>query len=995
MCPQYCRLGPLACLATALLCVTPDAAQGQPRIKSWTTVEGLPQNGVKSIAQTPDGYIWLATRDGLARFDGVRFRVFNRANTPQLPTNRLTAVFADQAGRLWIYPESTNTILLYERGRFTTFQHGRDFQADDFFEPLNTKREMRFRAGGDDYQFVDGRFDRVPARPRTAPSKYFYDETGMVWIDGGDAFYGGRNGDLRAYPKSQPLPFTSRRLNVMGSAEAADSLWFFMTIAGAQRLCRFRHGRLALVPQVYPYPGFVDVDRFGNLWTGHSGFGLLRYDRASLGGDLSQLRIQHVPIGPATVGLAVLSTLKDRDGSIWIGTEQGLRLIGDDPFVTVHSKQTGLADENVYAITQDRSGAIWFGAWDLHLIRFAKGTFTAEPATWVTALLVDRDDRLWMAANPGLRYRERGQWVPVAIPGVAPLGEVAVIAQAQDGAMWFGATNGIVRQSNGVARIFTENDGLPGNAVTSFLQTRAGDIWVGTISGLARFDGTRFQAFTEQSHGLGGNYVRGLYEDRDGTLWIGTYDSGLTRYRDGRFVAIRSRNGLFSDGVFCILEDDDGWFWMNSNQGIHRTRRSELNAFADGRQESVTSVSYGPEDGLIVVEGNGGKHPAALRAADGTMWFPTAGGVAVVDPRRSRPTAEPPHVVLEDAVVDGQESIIGDQITIAPGQSALEIRYTAPRYLGAERIRFRYRLEGLDDRWTEAGTRRFVAFNRLPFGSYTLQVVAADHTGAWSTAPAAVRIVVQAPFYRTTWFFALATASTLALLMLAFSYRVRQLETAHRIRADFTRRLIDSQEAERRRIALELHDSLGQSLAVIHNRAMIGLSTPADHQRLLGQMGEIADASAAALEEAREIAHNLHPAQIDHLGLSTALSSLVASMNGSTSIRITTDIEDVSSVVSREQAINIYRVAQECLTNVIKHSGADRASVTLKRLSGSVQLTVEDNGKGFSSQPVAGLGLTGIRERARILGASVRVEAAPGKGVSITLAVPHHDGVVL
>ena len=240
-------------------------------------------------------------------------------------------------------------------------------------------------------------------------------------------------------------------------------------------------------------------------------------------------------------------------------------------------------------------------------------------------------------------------------------------------------------------------------SVTSFLQTKGGTIWVGTTTGLARLEGNHFVSFTA-ANGLGGNYIRSLYEDREGILWIGTYDSGITRFKDGKFANVTSKQGLFSDGVFCILEDDDGWFWMNSNQGIHRTRRKDLNDVADGRIPVVTSASYGPEDGLRNVEGNGGKQPAGLKASDGKLWFPTAGGIAVVDPQKARPVTVPPPVLIEDIVID--QSIVipsAGAVRLEPGRSVINVNYTALAFRGAEGLRFRYRLEGVDHELDRSG----------------------------------------------------------------------------------------------------------------------------------------------------------------------------------------------------------------------------------------------------------------------------------------------------
>ena len=244
------------------------------------------------------------------------------------------------------------------------------------------------------------------------------------------------------------------------------------------------------------------------------------------------------------------------------------------------------------------------------------------------------------------------------------------------------------------------------------------------------------------------------------------------------------------------------------------------------------------------------------------------------------------------------------------------------------------------------------------------------------------------PFYRRTWFYALVGFAFFSVIAALYLFRMRQLQAVNAARADFTRRLIDSQENERRRIALELHDSLGQSLVVIRNRALMSLNKPDEHQRMVDQMREISDASAAALQEARQIAHNLHPGQIEHLGLSAALTTLVESVQGGTSIKFETKIEQPRAAVSRDEAINIYRIAQESLSNLIKHSNADRAIVALFETNGRLYLRVEDNGHGVPGGTSDGLGLKGIRERAQIINADLEIESTAGKGTRLTVSLP-------
>jgi ligand-binding sensor domain-containing protein len=299
------------------------------------------------------------------------------------------------------------------------------------------------------------------------------------------------------------------------------------------------------------------------------------------------------------------------------------------------------------------------------------------------------------------------------------------------GAYWIGTQTGVVRWQDGAATRYTTADGLAGNDTKVILEDGAGGLWLGSYGGLTHYRDGRFTAWTEKD-GLPGNTVRALKPESDGTLWIGTYDSGLGRFKDGRFTRYTSQDGLFDNGVFQILEDDAGWFWMSCNRGIYRVRKQELNDFAEGKIKTLTSLAYNKGDGMANAECNGGRWPAGVRTRDGKLWFPTMEGVAMIDPATVRANPQPPPIVIEAMKINNEavppetwQSAIrnhppeGAAIRIEPGQDNFEIEYTALSFINSGRLKFRYKLEGLDEDWIEAGTRRTAYFSRVPPGRYT------------------------------------------------------------------------------------------------------------------------------------------------------------------------------------------------------------------------------------------------------------------------------------
>jgi len=970
-------------LPVAILAETP------PQFASWNTADGLPQNSVKDIARTSDGYIWFTTLDGLVRFDGVRFKVFKKSNSPGLGTNRLSYMMVDKEDRLWMLSEDQKSLFKYESGRFESFTPGVEFEADYLREPFVERGSMHFRAGEFTYVFKKGKFHKQSEEACADTKVWFSREHDELVVDGQPFDV---DATVRASPvvtQKSAVESSPHERYPIKSVELPSGTWFYCPSGNGRFICRFKDSKLTVTGKMLSFAVSMERDRSGNLWFSDTDgtFGRIppeAQDTLAFGFDFADYRVEDLDV-PDLHGLSMYF---DSEKHFWMGTSKGLFFQKSSPLVTVLSTRSGLPSENINAIAEGPDGAVWFGAWQFNLVRYLDGKFDLFDQKLVTALYIDKGGRVWSGTSSGVTLLSDGKSEKVFGNKFSDvLVSITTINEDHTGAMWFGAKYGIIRVLEGESKIFKTPQGIPSDKINAFLETRSGDIWVGTSDGLAKFEGDVVTGFTEKD-GMSSDFVRSLYEDEDGTLWIGTYDNGLIRYKNGRFTNIQNKDGLFGDGAFCILEDN-GWFWISNNQGIYRVRRDELNRFSDGQVSSVFSASYGPEDGLTNVEANGGKQPAGIKTRDGKLMFATSGGVAIIDPKEAYGRSEPPTVRIEEVTVDTADPVeMSDEIVLEPGHTNLVINYTAFDYENPKPIQFRYRLEGLDEDWTIAKNRRTAYFSHLPYGDYVFHVTAANRNGVWDEKGATTRIVVARPFYRTYWFYSLVVLAAVGMFGAVYFYRVRQLKALNDARADFTKRLIETQESERQRIALELHDSIGQSLVVIRNRALLGLKDGENQNRIMDQMQEISDASAAALQETREIAHNLHPYQIRHLGLASALRGLIDDVGSSSGIHFNADIQDSGTGVSEEVAINVYRIAQECLNNVVRHSGARNVNFVLNGGSDSLRLSIEDDGKGFDPAGVAaGLGLRGIRERAEMIGGRLKVASTPGKGTSVELTV--------
>ena len=360
--------------------------------------------------------------------------------------------------------------------------------------------------------------------------------------------------------------------------------------------------------------------------------------------------------------------------------------------------------------------------------------------------------------------------------------------------------------------------------------------------------------------------------------------------------------------------------------------------------------------------------------------------MAIVDPNALEINSLPPPVKIESVAVDRQNVDFDKTVYLDPSNVYLDINYTGLSLIKSDQIQFRYRLEGLDEEWVDAGTKREVNFTRLPSGEYVFKVIAANSDGVWNTEGKSFRVVVYAPFYKTWRFWAILVIVLAGIGFLIYRFRIGQLQKINLAQEMFSRRLIESQEAERKRIAQELHDGLGQNLLVIKNRAMLGLAVEGKDE----QFNEIQESATDALSEVRVIAYNLRPLHLERLGLTSTIEEMIEEIEEISNIKINCDIAPIDNLFTPENEINFYRIVQECLNNIVKHSQAEKASVEISREDRKVFLTVKDNGRGFDAGGEGerrGLGLNGIGERVKILGGNYSIVSENGNGTTVSVEV--------
>jgi diguanylate cyclase (GGDEF)-like protein len=799
---------------------------GRYRFDLWTTDNGLPQNGLREMTQTPDGYLWFTTFDGLVRFDGARFTNFGKGNTKGIINNRFTGLYGDKDGTLYATTMEDGTLTIYRDGVFSSY---RSEQVPGHYinriEP-DAAGELRFLVEDDDrtskswYHLRDGKFIFSEKEELDFEKIDFQGQSGAVWTFTPDRVTELREGRTTHYPlKMKRVNF---RVNTF--EDSAGNLWL-----GGSSVHRLGGGRIENfgekegLPQSIYHSFWEDTD--GSVWfasggASSPGIGLLQYKDG-------RLQIWGAESGfPST---SIFSVFRDREGTVWLATNKGLGRLRKR-IVSSFGTKDGLNHSEVYPLYRDRQENIWIGT-TKGLSIYRNGKFetldleTADksaPAeeTWrkekmsVQSLWEDSRGKMWVGLNGGIYIVENDR---ARMLERSRGHHVFAVREDKNGNVWAATNKGILHYRDyKFVRTLTVRDGLPNEFMTLIFEDKQGKLWFGGFGGLSEFKDEKFTNYTTRE-GLAGSYVRSMYEDADGTLWIGTYDEGLSRFKDGRFVNYKAEDGLYSNGVFAIEEDSRGHFWISSNRGIYRVKRRELNDFADGKIKKINSVGYGKEDGMLSNECNGGRQPASLKDSAGRFWFPTQEGVAVIDPAAETDNSMPPPVVIESATVEREPVDIRNGLTIEPGQKNIEINFTGISLIKSKQIKFKYKLEGHDADWIDADTRRTAYYSSLPPGNYSFKVKAANSDGLWNETGAALELELKPFFYQTDRFYMLCVLTGILGLFAVWKISVHQLEARERKLA----RLVGEKTRELKKANEELqHLAHSDGLTAVGNRRL-------------------------------------------------------------------------------------------------------------------------------------------------------------------------------
>ncbi|MCU0427120.1 MAG: ATP-binding protein [Candidatus Kapabacteria bacterium] len=814
--------------------------------KVWQTEQGLPQNSAYTLCQTRDGYLWIGTAEGLARYDGVRFTVFDKTTTPALTSNWISSLAEGKDGRLWI--GTRLGVVCLHKGVF------RNYSSEGIFPSTLVRALLLDRTGGlwvgtngSGLHYL-GTESQTSVQPQTSQDSSIkasirqgglangvvlsltQGADGAIWAGTQTSgLYRLQNGTVTRYGLQQGLP------NVVVRTLLADRNGRTIWLGANDGLYCLQNDRVTRFIGKNALIGNTSIqcllhDRMGTLWIG------------LYGGGVQRLRDSVFTGFTAAQGLSndiVQSLLQDREGSLWIGTfGGGLNRLHDGALTTYTPKQ-GLSNKLVNAVLRDERGVLWAATNGGGVSCMKSGTFTTYTTKKgllndVTASLMSHNGTLWIGTVEGLNQLQNGRFTQYTTREGLSHNSVWTMLHDSDtknggSVIWCGTQNGLNRFHNGIFTHYTTANGLSNNVVLCLKKDRnegrnqnatdsSGALWIGTQDGLNKLHNGVITQYTMRD-GLSSNFIWAMLQEADGTLWLGT-SAGLNRFKNGVFTAFTTKNGMFDDLAFSIVEDDFGYFWMSCNKGIYRVRKADLNAFADGgKRQRISCEVFGTADGMASAECNGGS-PSAWKDSDGCLWFATIAGVAMVNPRDLKTNPVPPTVILESIKADSIElsvpqmsvdtvpnEAISDKsaqnaIIIPPNTEKFEFRYTATSLVVPERVRFQYMLEGYDKDWTDAGNRRVAYYNNLPRGrEYRFRVRACNNSGVWSTgfSDATMAFMLELFYYETWWFrFACAVVVIAACVWAVRSrlnilqQRAAMLESAVQER---TRELADTNQA--------------------------------------------------------------------------------------------------------------------------------------------------------------------------------------------------------
>jgi signal transduction histidine kinase/ligand-binding sensor domain-containing protein len=973
--------------------------------RAWYSEDGLPEHTIVGLAQTPDGYLWVATHQSLTRFDGVRFQEFTPAMTVEPRGGQIRAMLLDRRGRLWL-AKDFGTVLCVEAGLITQVIRvpeasvgtpSRTLAEDaegNIWMSDNTGSVCRIQAGK---ILTYGTSDGLPGGGICWLTT---DEQGQFWFSQEGSVGCFRNGRFETVVTvAGPSPRIAPARN--GGLWLCSGVKLFYHRAGAAletvAELKFAPGRTpSVITALYE-------DTANGLWLGTASSGLFRYEAPSL---------QNV----ATSHPNILNIAEDSEGNLWVSTRGGGLNRLSPRAVQVAGLASGLPFAAVFSACEDAAGNLWAVGQNGALARRDQNGWRQVTSAdgWTggdaaCVLEVGGAVRIGTRANGVFRH-ERGVFVAEPFNQQLPNHTIRSLYANAAGDLWIAINSGIARQrrSDGEFKYFPLPAGV--SNVRTLVEDAAGDLWMGTTSDGQLLRIRQDTLLNETTNIMGGpQHIRCLQVTTDGSLWFGFVGQGLGWLKNGRYFQFHAEDGLWDEYISQILPDERGRLWLAGNRGIFHVSRSELEAVAQGRMPQLRSVIFGRGEGVPNLQASFGISPSGVRTRSGQLLMPMLSGVAIVDPQRLRENPQPPPVIIERLTVNGRVAAVFDiagrpeagtapvnlrnsstQLKFGPGVNRMEFAFTGLSLASPENVTFRYQLVGLDQDWVNAGAARVARYPRIPPGEYHFRVIACNHDGIWNDIGDSIQFTVRPHLLEATWFQVTATTTAFVLLggglLLGMRWRYRRkLERLQQEKA---------LERERTRIAQDLHDDLGAGLVEINfgselaQDPTLGAEEVREHSR---EIGARAKEMVTALDE---IVWAVNPKHDSVSSLATYFCQFAQHFLKATPVRCHLEVETdlPAAPLNSEQRHSLFLAFKEALSNVVQHAGATDLHLAIGTGAGMLTITLRDNGCGFDRaaprERSSADGLGNMQRRLQQLGGQYQLTSQPGQGVTVCFKVP-------
>jgi signal transduction histidine kinase/ligand-binding sensor domain-containing protein len=974
----YATLILLACCPCASA-LNPSLDISQYAHFAWPLRDGFFKGHITSITQTPDGYLWLGTEFGLLRFDGVRSVPWQPPTGEHLPGSYISGLLAARDGRLWI---GTHTGLAsWKDGKLTHYAE----LVGQGVGTLLEDREGTVWAGG--WATPTGRLCAIQSGSARCYGEdgslghgvlsLFEDGRGNLWAGSQTGLWRWKPGPPKLYPRPEP--------EIRALIEGDNGALIASMPSGIRQLVDGKVEAYSLPGPARQFkPNKLLRDRDGGLWIGTTDRGLLHVHQGSTDQFTRSDSLSSDFVG---------SLFEDREGNIWVATLDGLDRFRDFAVPTISVKQ-GLSRADVWSVLAARDGNVWLGTrdglnkWNDGRITIYRKRSSGLPDD-VESLFQDNRGRIWASTNGGFAYLENGRFIPVS--GL-PAGVVHSIAGDGAGNLWIGDEDqGLfhLRQGNVVEQIPWARLGRKDFAYALYPDPVQGGLWLGFyLGGVAYFKDGQVRASYAGPDGLGEGRVENFQLDRDGTLWAAT-EGGLSRVKNGHVATLTTQNGLPCDTVHWTMEDNDHSFWLYMACGLVRIARSELDTWVNDSRRTIQSTVFDSFAGVRNRALPGGYSPRVSKSADGKLWFVTDEGVSVIDPRHLPFNKLPPPVHIEQITADRKKYELSPNLRLPPLVRDLEIEYTALSLVAPEKIHFRYKLEGHDPDWQDAGNERKKSYTDLPPRNYRFRVMASNNSGVWNESGASFDFSIAPAYYQTRWFRASSVAAFLALLWAV--YRLRLYQFAREFAA---------QTRERTRIARDIHDTLLQSFQA----SLIQMQRARNHfsrspEEAIRTLDNAIGSAEQAIVEGRDAIQDLRPtatpqSDLEHLLTVTGQELAKAQESNGTPPMLRVTVEGPHRSLSPNLQDEVYRIGREVLRNAFRHAQASHIEAEIRYDNRKLRLRIRDDGKGIDRDTMtegarAGhWGLPGARERATRIGARLDFWSEAGAGTEVELTVP-------